>query len=228
MNARTTLSIAIVMIGLCSRQPAASAAAYIFNFGSLVSGGASAPGGSPWLTAQFTDVAPGEVQMTFTAANLTGRESVRDVYLNLNPALNPCLLVFNRISSVGSFRDPRVGAGANAFRPDHLGEFDIRIRFGCGLSSGGAFGPGEQITYLITGIPGLNASSFDFTSAPNCRSGSFYAASQVRGIVPPRSSTGWVYPAQGLVPVPEPGAPVLFALALIFTGVARRWRGNSN
>lgn len=222
MSSRTILSIAAVIIGMGWHPLPAEASTFIYNFYSVLKGAAS-PSSPPWLTARFTDVAPGKVEMTFTASSLTGRESVKGFYLNLNPALNPCLLVFNRINSAGLFKDPKIGVGSNAFRADGGGKFDIRLQFSDSGGSSRQFGAGDQVTYLISGIPGLTASNFDFTSVPNFRKGPIYSAAQVRGIGP-CDGKSWLYPADGFVPVPEPSAPVLFGLVLVVFGALRARR----
>jgi len=205
-----------VVVGLAVQQHGVEAATYLYNFGSVFRGHTPAPASAPWVTAQLADVGPGLVQLTIAASHLTRRESIGSLFLNLDPALNPSLLVFNRINSEGSFRSPKIRARTDAFSVPGAGQFDLRFQF-TGLGSNARrFGSGDQVTYLISGIPGLNASSFGFSSLTPCNGDSLSAAAQIRGI-PPHHRSGWIYPAEGLTAVPEPASGVLFAAAVLIS-----------
>lgn len=194
----------------------ADAATYIYNFGTVFRGASPAPASTPWITAQFTDVGPGQVQLTLTTSHLTRRESVGNLFLNLNPTLNPALLVFNRLNSSGSFKDPGIRARADGFNIPGAGQFDVRFHFAGFGSSRRQFGAGDQVTYLISGIPELNASSFGFDSLTPCSGDPIFAAAQIRGISPHHQS-GLIYPAAGLTAVPEPASWTLIASGLLIT-----------
>src|SRR6516165_6294700 len=83
------LGLAAAMALLMNQN--ASAASFTFDLNFEFSGG-QAPGGSPpWLSATFTDIAPGEVSLTLSAsppggAGLTGTENVVGWYFNVDPA----------------------------------------------------------------------------------------------------------------------------------------------
>ena len=127
------------------------------------SGGTAPAGVPPWLTTTISDVSPGTVTLTFTATGLTGNEQVGGLYLNLDPSLDPTSLQFGFLSKVGTFIDPGINLSLNVYQPDGGGFFDILIAFTTDPNAD-LFGPGDSISYTVSGIPTLNALSFDFPS----------------------------------------------------------------
>ena len=172
--------------------------------------GATPPAGAaPWLNATFDDGgSAGSVDLTLTAVNLVASEFVGVWMINLDPALNPTLLVFSAPSKTGSFTDPTISQSVDAFKADGDGWFDIEIDFASGGGAGARFGPGEAVSYTITGIGSLTASSFDFLSEPGGGHGPFPTAAHVQGIGPTGADSGWVT-------VPEPTSLALLCIGAI-------------
>jgi hypothetical protein len=187
--------------------------------------GATAPAGSaPWLKATFDDHNGfGSVDITLVGFNLAATEFATEWDINLDPGLNPLSLVFSAPTKVGTFTNPVISKGVNAFKADGDGEYDIQIDFD---NSGGAsnrFGNGESAKYTVTGIPTLNAYSFLFLSNPAGGHGPYHMATHVQG-TGGGSQSGWVAPdpeSFGLI-VPEPSS---WALAMMgASGLALLWR----
>jgi hypothetical protein len=200
-----------------------SAASLIFD-SSIEFSGATAPSGAPpWLRATFDDGGKaGSVMLTFEALNLTGDEFVSELHFNLDPTLDPTLLTFGPITKFGSFDDPTISTGADAFKADGDGKYDLQFAFSISGQGGGSsrFGAGESMSLAISGIAGLVASSFDFLSAPDGGSGPFLTAAHVQGIGPRGAFSGWVT-------VPEPSGAALAGLgaAVLGLGVSASRRG---
>jgi hypothetical protein len=89
----------------------------------------------PWITATFFDSGTsGTVTMILDVPNLTGAESVKDWYLNLDPTFNPQDLVFSAPTIIGSFDTPTISTQTNTYKADGDGYYDIMISF---ANSGG-------------------------------------------------------------------------------------------
>jgi len=171
------------------------------------SGGTTPVGAAPWLRATFDDGGgSGKVNLKFDATNLTGSEFVSGLYFNLNPALDPLALTFGSITKVGSFQDPTITTGVDAFKADGDGKYDLLFSFATSGQGGGSlrFGAGESMSLDIS-APGLTAASFNFLSAPDGGHGPYYTAAHVQSI-----GTG---DGSGWVTVPEPSTYLLATLA---------------
>ncbi|HDZ19894.1 hypothetical protein LCGC14_0204670 [marine sediment metagenome] len=179
--------------------------------------GATPPAGAaPWLTAIFDDGgSPGSVDLTLTATNLVGSEFVNLWLFNLDPALNPTLLVFSAPSKSGSFTSPTISRSVDAFKADGDGWFDIKFDFASGGGDAARFGPGEDVSYTITGIGSLTAGSFDFLSKPGGGHGPFPTAAHVQGIGEDNANSGWIT-------VPEPTSLALLGVGAIASLRRRR------
>jgi len=183
------------------------ASAFFYYFGNSFSG--TAPSGSaPWISALFEDVSPGTVSLTISNNNLAVDEFVREVDFNLKPSLSPTSLLFTYTGSSGTFALPTILQGTDIKKADGDGKYDISLGFSTEIAL--RFGPGESLTYQITGIPTLTVADFIYYSTPAGGHGPFYAASHIQGISGGTLS-GWVSPLE-VTPVPEPSSFVLLAL----------------
>jgi MYXO-CTERM domain-containing protein len=207
-----TAGAAFAAVVLCAVPVRATTVTYDL---SVEFSGATPPAGAaPWLRATFDDGGgAGSVTLTLAAVNLVGGEFVSDWDFNLDPALNPASLSFSAPTKTGTFGDPVITFGVDAFQADGDGRYDIEVEFDT-APPGDRFGAGESVQYTITGIATLTASSFDFLSAPAGGSGPFPTAAHVQGIGPEGANSGWVT-------VPEPAAAWL-ALLGVGAAVARR------
>jgi hypothetical protein len=194
-----------------------SANAAIVSFGTNFefSGGASPTGPTPWTTATFNDNGgTGSVVMTLANGNLVNQEFTRNWHFNLDPSLDPTQLVFSAPTKVGTFSDPSISKGVNAFQADGDGRYDLMLEFA--TSNPNRFGPGESIQYTITGIATLTANSFNFLSSPAGGHGPFLCASHIQGIGASGNDSGWV------THIPEPATVSLAGLALLVVVSRRR------
>jgi len=182
-------------------------------------------GSAPWVDAEFQDVSGG-VQLTISNVGLTTGEFIQGMgngannglLFNLNPSFSPNNLVFSLVSQTGNF-GTSISTGEDAFKADGDGRYDIGFDF-----STHNFTAGASITYLITGIPGLNAGSFAYLSSSTGGTGPFYAAAHVMGI---NGTNGtWIEPGSGPIlvsPVPEPSSIVLMIASFGVLGGLCRW-----
>jgi hypothetical protein len=158
--------------------------------------------------------------LTISAAGLTGSEFASEIYFNLDPSLSldQFSLTFGETASTGSFSTPTISqaAGDNNYKADGDGKYDFRFNFG--TASGTTFGSGDSITYFISGIPGLTASSFSFQSAPAGGSGPFYAAAHIQALDGGLST--WIEPGGGPM-VPEPAPMALLGVSAILLVAVR-------
>jgi hypothetical protein len=185
------------------------------------SGGTAPVGPHPWLTATLDDLGgQGTVDLTFANTNLTDNEFVSGLYLNLDPALTPGNLIFNQIGKIGTFTDPVIGKGINAFKADGDGNYDILFSFATAEGAEMRFGAGDSITFQITNIPSLTAQSFSWPSDSNQPQKQYYMAAHVQSIGPD-SGSGWVA-ATDISTVPEPSSFVLIIVGLLGLAVLSR------
>jgi len=182
----------------------------------------TAPAGSPpWVTTTFDDGGTtGSVTMTLTATNLAGSEFVGAYFLNLDPLLDPNQLTFSGPSKVGSFTDPMISLGANSFKADGGGYFDIKLDFATSGGAASRFTSGDSVLYTITG-PSLTADSFNFLSQQHGGQGTYFDAAHIQAIGP-NSLSGWDTTLPPVL-VPEPACVSLLALGGL-AGILRRRR----
>lgn len=138
-------------------------------------GGASPSGPPPWVVVELIDAAGG-VQLTIRNSGLTGSEFNRTTFLNVADAYVGSLQ-FTQQAKLGTFDDPVISQGLDAFRANSGEYFDVRLEFATANGDGTKrFGAGESVTYLITStISGLDAQDFNLTSVGGHR-GPFHAA----------------------------------------------------
>lgn len=161
----------------------------------------------PWLTATFTQ-SGSNVLLTLSAPNLVDQEFVTGWYFNFNPNLNLNKL---SITQQGSATDPTgtASVGANAFKADGDGYFDILLAFPDGPPSA-RFGAGDTAQFLLKyNNSTLTPDAFNFLSVngPVGKTG-FLAAAKVQGIGPDAQGSGWIAPGPNTPPevVPIPAA----------------------
>lgn len=186
----------------------ASATVLTYDLSVEFSGATPPAGAGPWMQATFDDSGtPGSVTLTLSNIGLVDAEFVRGWYFNLDPIMDPTALNISASTQTGSFDDPTVSTGVDAFQADGDGLYDVLLGFSTSGQGGGSrrFGAGEEAVFNINGIPGLTASSFSFDSAPAGGAGPFPTAAKVQGIGPGASGSGWVT-------VPEPVTLVLLGV----------------
>jgi protein with PEP-CTERM/exosortase system signal len=183
--------------------------------------GGQQPVGS--LQVDITNSGANAVDLKITSL-LSGTEFLDELYLNLDPALNPTLLSFGAPtrgvgSSFGS--DPVVSTGVNAFDADGGGSYDINFQFDI-APPGDRFNNSDSITYHVTGITGLDESDFNFLAAPHGGNGVFTAAAHIQGVGPNADGSGFIAP-NGVPGVPDGGSTVmLLGGTLACLGALRR------
>ena len=217
----------VVLAAMLLLSAKANASSLLYQFDTPFPSDPSPAGSGPWIDASFQDVSGG-VLLTITNVSLISGEFIQGngsganggFFFNLNPNDNPNNLVFTSVYANGNF-GTSILTGENAYKADGDGKYDIVFDF-----STHNFSVGSSISYLISGIPGLNADSFAYLSAPAGGSGPFYAAVHVMGLPPNASNSTWVEPGGGpqVVPVPEPAPAVLAAVSFGLWGALLRWR----
>ena len=189
---------------------------YQFNY--AFSGTAPASTSQPWIDAVFEDVTPGTVRLAITNLNLSGSENVGELYFNLNPRYSPSALALSIGGGSGGFLTPTVSLGADMFKADGDGKYDILFSFDEGGTDATRFTANEYLVWQITGIPNLTAADFAYLSQPAGGVGPFYAAAHVQRIGA-GSLSGWIAATDisSVSAVPEPTALTLLVggLALV-------------
>jgi len=222
---RVALYVAILLVPWVL---GASADGSVINFGMTIefSGGTPPVGAAPWLTTTMDDGGtPGSVILTLEATNLTGTEFVSGWYLNLDPSLDPTSLVFSSPTKTGTFDDPSISLGTDAYKPDGDGKYDILFGFATSGSGGGShrFGVGDSVQYTVTGIGTLVAGSFNFLSSPDGGHGPFFTAAHVQSIGGGEDS-GWVAATEAIMPEPATLSLMVLGLAGWLAAVGRKAR----
>jgi hypothetical protein len=172
--------------------------------------GAATPAGAVKVTIKDVTAPPADaVDITFdfiSGGTLSSFEFIDEITLNFDPEGSVGTLSFTPQSG-NTAPLATISAGANSYKADGDGNYDLKFDF---PSAGGSrFTWGESITYRATGVTGMTASSFVALSQPAGGSGPFYVAAHVQGIGPTGNQSGWVT----RVPVPA-------ALPLVLAGLA--------
>ena len=200
--------------GLAAVMPVSAFGDFLYQFGDVFGG--TAPGSNPpWMVAEVQSLAPGRVRLSLSNSNLSGSENVDELYLNLNPSLDPTRLKFSLVGGSGGFDQPRILTGENQFKAGGDGRYDVEFLFAQGGTAANRFGPGEELVCDISGLPTLTAADFAFLSMPVGGSRPLYAAAHVQRIGA-SSLSGWL-DATAVTPlvVPEPTAGGLWLLAFV-------------
>ena len=226
-NIGMTVACVLCAITFTSR---ANAFGFIYNFdigGDPIFSGTPPASAAPWVTLYIQDAGSDAVSLTISNGGLTATEKLTQLYMNLDPTLTPTSLIFTQVGSTPGVFVPTmsggISEGVNAFKADGDGKYDVLFDFS--TNPGDSFTGGESISYLITGISGLNAMSFyNFLSLPAGGHGPFFAAGHVQSIAYGEGS-GWIAPTGAEeIPVPEPGSASLFLLAGV-VGILRHRAG---
>jgi hypothetical protein len=229
--------LAVMAFGAALSFVSSSARATVIqsNIDQVFSGTATPSGSTPWLTATFDDAFPGrlagQVQVTLSIPGLADPEKVDGWYINVDDgvsagtsgtAIDPTTLSFSSPTKVGTFDDPAINLGTDAFKADGDGKYDIRFDFS--TSNGHEFGTGESVSYIITGPAFMDAHSFTFLSKPAGGNGPFYEAAHILAIGQGGDSV-WARPTDRPGnPVPEPSAIVLGFIGGCAALGARFWK----
>ena len=184
-------------------------------------------GDRPWVIATFDDEGTvGSVKLELDLSNLVKNEFVGEALFNLDPALDPASLTFGSPTKIGSFADPVIGTGTDAFRAPDGQWFDLKFDFSQSKSkdTGGRFAVGDSMVIEIA-APGLVAGSFDFSSNTEYGPGPLGGAIHVQG-TGEKEESGWVAdrPLLSMPTVPEP-AMIVHLLSVAGLGlIAFGWR----
>ena len=200
------------MVGTLLLAEQVTAATITLNYNFEFSGGTNPTGASPWLRAVFDDSGgSGAVKLTLTSLLQNSGEFVSDVTFNVlnNNLAGLAPLAGSNIGAVsaGAFALPSISYGADAFKPDGDGTFDIQVSFATAGAANNRFGQSDvwSVTFMR---PGLTVADFSALSVggPVGKTG-FLSAAHVQGI-PAGTGSGW------LAPVPVPAAALLFLSGL--------------
>jgi hypothetical protein len=196
---------------------------FFFQFTNVFAG--PQPDSPPsWVSSLFSDVKPGTVQITMSANGLADGNFLSALFFNLDPSLKPSKLTFTYVGGSGGFTLPTISTGANAFKADDQGKFDIYLAFS--QRTGSEFTGNDYVIYDVTSSAfNLTASDFDCLSSAAGGCSEYLAAAEISGITGQcdNSGTGWVAPGC-IVPAPEPGICSLLLVGGGICAVAARRR----
>ena len=217
---RWLLSSAVTAAVLLILGPATSAvaASITFDLNYEFSGGTAPEGPAPWMQITLDDSFGGAntVRLTIATSGLTGNESVKGVYLNFDPILDPTQLSFTAVDIADAVPNA-INTGVNAFQADGDGLFDIEFDLPPPPGNDAVqLMAGESIVYDLTYVSPISAASFDYSSVMGGGNGSYQAAAHIQRIGV-ASDSGWIGP------VPEPSTGLLLSVGLL-AAVRRRTR----
>jgi hypothetical protein len=193
-----------------------------FELGTVL-GGIAPTSTPPWLTATFTDTAPGHVTLTLQSHLDVSSEFIGEVCLNLNPAYNPVSLTFLQLSgpllegppSLSEDGIKLTGAGA-------LGNgFDILLSWPTAHGQD-RFDGNDAASFDISGVANLTLSDFDYYNTVGGEDGEGILGAHMQGIPVGGTTTGSGAIIQY---VPEPASWALLAVGLTAVALRRARRG---
>jgi hypothetical protein len=173
----------------------------------------SQPNSQPaWVSSYFSEVKPGTVQLKISANGLTDGNFLSALFFNLDPSLKPSKLTFTYVGGSGGFTLPTISTGADAFKADDQGKFDVYFSFS--QRAGSEFTGNDYAIYNITSSAfTLTAADFDYLSNAAGGCSEYLAAAEISGISGSCDTTGTGWVAPGCVsPVPEPAVCSLLVL----------------
>lgn len=217
--------VGALVAGLLFGHAGSSAAAVDLGFNQIFSDGSVAPASSttPWMNASFTDNGNGTVDLSLSNPNLTGIESVGELFFNFaSTQVSVQSLNFSTVGESGSFTAPTFAEKNNGFKADGVGGFyDFTIGFTPGSNVAKTFGVGDTLVLKISSTQGpIDAA--DFESLSDGGDPNFYAAAHVQN-TPNEAGVGSAWIGANIlnaVPSPLPEAPIGFAAGLSALGVA--------
>lgn len=180
-----------------------------------VDGTSTPPSG--FLRVSVENTVADTVQLTVQSF-LQGNEKLDVLGLNLDASL--LNLDFSSFTKTGTFSDPLVRQGEDAYQQDGAGKHDIEIQFGSG-NAASVFSGTEAIVYTLSKA-GLDEADFNYLSAPGGGNGVHYAIAHIQSIGTGGTSA-WVGPGRVTTVVPEPSTYLAGALVAIpaLVGVGR-------
>src|SRR5580765_7615942 len=190
---RVTIVLSLVALLLLTGSTKSLAAMITMGMDQMFGAQSVSPNSTttPWTTAAFSDNGDGTVNLTLKNPNLTGIESVGNVYLNFDDSLDVTKLQFSVVSSSGSFN---YNSAASSYslspstsgsqqRADGDGYYDIVLNgFMTGNDPTKTFGLGDTLTLKISTTQpstSLNVADFEFKSDANAVTTGYYAAEHV-------------------------------------------------
>jgi hypothetical protein len=178
------------------------------------SSGTPPAGAPPWVTATFTSLVGGGMELTIDTSGLTGTEFLSNFFFNFDSTQNSAL--FAPVPTTDGSHDDwsKVSAGNDQWKADGSpGMFDFQIDFPTGPPSARFVDNETFVVRVGVGNPAINADDFLFGT-----SSGYYAAAHVQGIGAKGTDSGWVAgntfstPQGGVIP--EPGSIALLGTVM--------------
>ena len=167
--------LVVGLLGLATTGARVIANTYTYNYDQVYTG-ATPPGTAPWLSATFTDVGSGKVDLTLTALGMPSGEFVSAWWFNLDDNALLSGLKYTLVSRSGLFTLPTVQMPAST----KSGPLRFDVSFAFSTSAGSPTGPGGSDSKRFDGSDtltielsnaGNNLQAVDFLSASTSKGG---------------------------------------------------------